>query len=191
MRESFRRILRLLLRPREGWERIAREPTSVDALIRCCIVPLALLPPIATFIGMSSFDAEWDPDYGYFVPDELIFSATATTLFTIIASIFVLAGIFFLLAPMFGSARDYRAALNLASYGAAPLLLTGATLFVPAMVVLSTIGLVYTLFLYWVGASIVLEVRKDERAEFVGISMTLLTFVSTLVGASASQAGWF
>ena len=191
MRESLRRIARLFVRPLQEWERIAREPTSVDTLIRCCIVPLALLPPMATYIGMRTFDAEWDPDHGFFVPSELIFSAAATTLFTIIVSIFVLAGIFVVLAPMFGSVRDYRAALNLASYGAAPLLIAGATLILPAMVIVASVGLVHSLFLYWVGASAVLKVRKDDRAEFVGISMTLLTVLSTLAGASASQAGLF
>ena len=51
---------------------IAEEKTSVDALLRRYILPLALLAPIATVIGMKTFDRDWDPVHGYLVPAEQI-----------------------------------------------------------------------------------------------------------------------
>ncbi|MFO1281722.1 MAG: Yip1 family protein [Burkholderiales bacterium] len=183
------RVVSLFVHPDEAWEEIAREPASIDALTARYIVPFALLAPIATVVGMRVFDATWDPARGYRVPPEAIYAAGATTLFATIVSIFLLAAIFWLIAPMYGVGRDYPSALKVATYGAVPVLLAGATLFIPVMVMVSVVALCHTLYLYWLGVGRVLNVRPDEQTEFVGIALTLLGGVSTLAGAAVSSIG--
>lgn len=189
--ETLDRIVRIVLHPRTEWELIASEETSIDALLRRYIVPLSLLAPVATSIGMRVFDSTWDYDRGYRVPVADIFSAAATTLFASIASVFALAGIFVLLAPFYGSTRDYRVALQVATYGAIPVMLAGATLVLPVMALIALIGFAHSLYLYWLGARHVLHVRGNEQAEFVGISILILSVTSTVVGAIASHLGFF
>jgi hypothetical protein len=189
--DTLRRIVRLIARPREEWVRIARAPTPVDALIRRYIVPLSLFAPIASWIGMNAFDAEWDAAQGYLVPAHEIFSASATTLFGTILSIFALAGIFVLIAPMYGSSRSYGKALEVATFGAVPVLVAGIGLILPIMVIVSVIALCHTLFLYWLGVRLVLHVPADAQAEFVGISLTMLGGISVVAGAAGSSAGLF
>ena len=191
MRSVLRRILSLVLVPNQAWDEIAREPASVDVLIRRYIVPLALLAPLATVIGMKTFDASWSPAHGYLVPPEAIWAAGATTLFASITSIFLLAGIFVLIAPMYGSSRDYPSALKVATYGAVPVLVAGALLFLPVMVMVSMVALCHTLFLYWIGVRRVLDVPEDARTEFIGISLTMLGGLSSILGAALSSAGLF
>jgi hypothetical protein len=187
--ETLRRILYLIFRPAAEWDVIAREKTSVDALLRRYILPLSLLAPAATVIGMMVFDASWDPQQGYLVPSDQIFAAGATTFFSSVATLFALAAIFVLLGPIYGSSRDYVSALKVSVYGAIPVLLAGATLVLPAMIVVALIGLCHTMFLYWVGARRVLEVSSEYQTEFIGISMVLLALVSVLSGALASSIG--
>jgi hypothetical protein len=158
-------------------------------LLRAYILPLALLTPIATMIGMKVFDREWDPVYGYLVPSDRIFATVATTYFAIIGSILALAAIFALIAPMFGGTRDYMAALKVATFGSVPMLLAGATLLLPIMVIVGLGALCHTLFLFWTGVRRVLNVPRGAQAEFIGISMILLTFASVIVGAAASAIG--
>ena len=189
--DAVHRIIRLLLWPREEWERIAREDSSVDELLRRFILPLSLLAPIASVVGMKVFDAEWDPKLGYLVADKDIFAAAAATLFATIVSVFALAGIFVLIAPLYGSTRDYATALKVATYGAVPVMLAGATLVMPMMAIVGVGALVYSLFLYWLAAKQVLHVGRRHQAEFVGISLMLLIMVSTLAGAAASALGFF
>jgi hypothetical protein len=105
--------------------------------------------------------------------------------------VFVLAGIFVLLAPVYGSTRDYRVALRVATYGAIPVLLAGATLVLPVMALVALIGFMHTLYLYWLGAGQVLAVKRNEQAEFVGVAMLILSVVSTVAGAIASHIGFF
>ena len=90
---------------------------------------------------------------------------------------------------MFGVTRDYVAALKVATYGAIPLMMTGATLFLPVMAIVTMAGLCHTLFLFWIGVRRVLHVPHGAAAEFVGISLVLLTFLSVLIGAAASAIG--
>lgn len=186
---TWQRIAGIVLRPGDEWEAIAREDTSVDELTRRYIVPLSLLAPVATVIGMKFFDREWDADAGYLVPADQILAAGATTLLTSIASVFALAGIFVLLAPLYGSSRDYRKALEVATYGAVPVLLAGATLVLPVMALVGLVGLVHSLYVWWLGVRRVLAVKPGHQAEFIGIAMVLLFIASTLAGAAAGALG--
>ncbi|MFO1304485.1 MAG: Yip1 family protein [Burkholderiales bacterium] len=187
---TLERIVDMIIRPRKTWDRISSETTSVDALTVRFIVPLSLLAPIATGVGMRYFDSAWDEGQGYRVPATEIFAATATTLFASIASVFALAAIFVLLGRVYESKRDFRAALQVATYGAVPLLLAGITLVIPVMAIVVVVGFVHSLYLYWLGVRVVLDVKRSERAEFVGISMLLFSVVSTFVGAFASHLGF-
>lgn len=186
---TLRRIVYLIFRPWAEWDLIAAETTSVDLLLRRFILPLSALAPIATVIGMTTFDRAWDPAHGYQVPAEQILAAGAATFFASVGSIFVLAGIFALIAPMFGSRRDYRAALKVATYGAIPVQLAGVTLVLPVMAIVGLVGLCHSLYLYWVGVGRVLNVSPGSRSEFVGIAMVFLVAISVTTGAVASALG--
>ena len=187
--QRLQRIVSLIFSPTAEWDLIAEERTTVDALLRTYILPLAALAPIATVIGMEMFDRDWDPAQGYLVPANQIFATGATTYFSIVGSILVLAGIFALIAPLFGATRDYLAALKVATYGSVPVLLAGAVLLLPVMVIVGLVALCHTLFLFWTGARRVLNVPKGAQSEFVAISIMLLTFVSVLVGAAVGAMG--
>ena len=189
--EALRRIFRIVFHPRDEWGRIAKEDIAFGVLIRRYILPLSLLAPVASVVGMTFFDATWDARHGYRVPEQAIVAAGATTLFALILSVFALAGIFVLIAPMYGSSRNYRDALKVATFGAVPVMLAGATLLLPVMAIVGVEALVHSLFLFWLGASEVLHVRRGEQAEFVGISMLLLSVVSTIAGAAAGGMGLF
>ena len=187
--ETLRRIVYLIFRPTAEWDLIAGEKTSVDALLRFYILPLALLAPIATVIGMKTFDRDWDPVHGYLVPADRIFATGVTTYFAIVATIFALAAVFALITPMFGGTRDYLAALKVATYGAIPTLLAGATLVLPVMALIGLLGLCHTLYLIWLGAQRVLKVPAGGGAEFVAISLVLLALVSAVAVAAVSALG--
>ncbi len=185
----LRRIVGLIFRLGAEWDAIAGESTTVGALLCSYILPLSLLAPVATLIGMTTFDRAWDPVHGYLVPADRILATGVATYFAIIGSIFVLAAIFVVVAPMYGGARDYLSALEVATYGAVPLLLAGATMLLPILAIVALVGLCHTLFLLWLGARRLLNVPEVSGAEFVGISLVLLTIVSVLAGGAVSALG--
>jgi hypothetical protein len=186
---SFARLWNVVVRPDHEWPRIAAEPTSGARLILRYVLPLALLAPLASFVGMRWFGAGWDAQHGYRVDPAHVVAAAATTYIAIVGSIVMLAGIFVAVAPLFGSSRSYVAALKVATFGSVPVLLAGATLLVPAMALVALVAGLHTLFLYWDGAGRLLQVPDDSRAEFVGGSLILLVAGSTLAGALAGALG--
>ncbi len=188
---ALRRIVRIIFFPKDEWDTIARESASVDLLLRRYILPLSFLAPIATLIGMKYFDVSWDAQQGYVVPAQEIYSAAATTLFASISSVFGLAAIFVLLAPMYGSSRDFNAALKVSTFGAVPVMVAGATLVLPVMAIVGLIGLCHSLYVFWLGARQVLHVKSQHQTEFVGISLLMLSGFSVVAGAAASGFGLF
>jgi len=146
--EALRRIYRVVFHPRLEWDRIAHEATTYGTLIWRYIIPLALLAPIATVIGMSVFDTAWDAGQGYRVPPQGILGAGTATLLASILSMFALAGIFVLVAPMYGSSRSYLDALKVSTFGAVPVMVAGVTLLLPVMAIVGVAALVHSLFLF-------------------------------------------
>ncbi len=189
--EIARRIAGLILRPAEEWEAIARRPVPVEQLIAGYLLPLSLLPPGATLIGMRFFDASWDAKHGYLVRPDQIVPAVLVTLAASVATVFVLAAIFWSIAPMYRARRNYLAALNVAILGTVPVWVSGVALVLPSLVLVSMVALCHTLFLYFLGAGQLLGVERDSRADFIGVSLVLLAMVSTLLGAVASRLGLF
>ena len=107
--ETLRRIVYLIFRPQAEWDLIADEKTSVDAAA-------APLHPAA---GAARADRDDDRDEDCSTASGIRCTATSCPpsrysrparrrISASIGSIFALAAIFALLAPMFGSPRDYR-----------------------------------------------------------------------------------
>lgn len=186
--EMLRRIVYLTFRPNAEWTRIAGEQVDVDTLLRRYIIPLSLPTALATYVGMKVFDATWDIDHGYLVPQDQIFATAAFTFFALVGSILLLGGILSRMAHFYDARPSYVDGLKVAAYGATPLLVTGAGLVLPDMVVVSMIGLCHSLFLVYVGAGTVLGVRA-EKAEFLCISLVILALGSMLFGAAVATSG--
>ncbi len=188
MLEFLRRLVYLTFRPTEEWRRIAHEPATADGLLRSYIIPLALPTPVATYTGMKVFDGRWDRVHGYLVPADQVFATAAMTFFGIVASILLLAAIFCAVARMYRAKPDFLASLKVATFGAMPLLVSGAVLVFPDLVIIPLAALCHTVFLYYKGASAVLDVRAEQE-EFIGISFVLLALGSLLAGAAVASVG--
>ncbi len=182
----MRRVLRLLRHPREEMAVIAAESTPVSRLLLRYIIPFSLLAPVAGMLGMTFFDARWNADLGYVVPPNDIVAAGVTTLLATIGSVFALAGIFAALGRLYGSSRDFGAALKVATYGALPVMIAGGVLVLPMLAIMGLAGLSWSLYLFWLGAGEILGVRGSQQSEFVGIAMVLLVVASTIAGAAVS-----
>lgn len=164
------RLKAILLKPRETWPVIAAEATEPVELIRSWIVPLALIGPVAMFIGLQAFGIYgFRPSLGYTVGTaigQFVGAVISTIVLSLVAD---------LLAPRFGGHSDRKAAFKLVSYSASAFLVAGVVMLVPALSPLGLLGF-YALYLFYLGAPVLLGIPDDEQA----IIFTLVTF---LVGA--------
>lgn len=183
------RIKDVIFHPGTEWAVIARESGSAVALCARYLLPLALLAPIATVIGMNVFDYSWDQNKGFRIPHENILAVGLGNYFFAVLTVLLIAAVFFGMTRLVDGHRDWMASLKVAVYGAIPLMLSGVVLFMPVNVVICLIAMMHTLALYHSGVQTVMKVKQTEAAMFVGVSMVIVFFASTLLGALASSLG--
>jgi Yip1 domain len=183
------RIKDLIFHPGTEWAVIARETSGAVALCARYLLPLALLAPIATVIGMMFFDYSWDQNKGFRIPRENILTVGVANYFFAVLTVLLIAAVFFAMTRIVDGQRNWMASLKVAVYGAIPLLLSGVVLFMPVNVIVCLVAMMHTLALYYSGVQTVMKIKETEAAMFVGASMIIVFFASTLLGALASSLG--
>jgi hypothetical protein len=183
------RIRGLLFSPSAEFDRIGSAPSAILPLLKRYLIPLALLMPVATILGMNAFDVAWDVTHGYRIPKERIFNIGVANFAFEVLTVLVIGVIFFAMMHAERRPTSLARAMNVAVFGAVPLMLSGALMFVPMNVTVCMAALIHTLYLYWVGVQKVMQVHPLNASLFVALSMTIVFGASTLMGAMASKLG--
>lgn len=185
----FRRILILLFHPDAAWSGIAGERVTLDGLLRMWILPFSLIAPVMLVIGATVFDQAWNLELGYRVLPRGIYPVVLGTFLSSVAAVFMLAAIFSWIAPTFGPKPGFMTALKVAVFGSVPVWLASALLFLMPMIIAVLFAFLYSCYQYYIGVSKVLGIAADRAAEFVAISMLLLSLALMLAGAAGSWIG--
>ena len=106
-----------------------------------------------------------------------------------VASIVVLGMGLYVLSPFFVRERRWRACLALAAYASTPVLLSGALLVVPVLIVASVAACIHCFALCYLGVQQVLGCPEEEAAFFVAGACMFALVASLLLGGLCSAAG--
>jgi hypothetical protein len=175
--DLFARVKGILLSPEREWRMIERESGEPAHLFVRYVAPLALIPAVCGFIGMSVIGVTVSA--GIFrVPavSGLVYAAI-TYCFTFVI-VYVVALIIDFLAPYFGARRYFPSALKLAVYSFTPVWLSGLFLLLPGLQVLTILSL-YGLYLLWVGLHWLMLAPRGKGVFYVVI-VGLCTFGITI-----------
>lgn len=155
------RIKGILLRPKEEWQIIAGETTSIAELYKNYIILLAAIGPVASFIGMSIVGVGLPVGGSYRVSITTgIVSAIVQYILTLVG-VYVLAFIIDALAPTFAGQKNIDQAFKLAAYSYTPGWLVGIFALIPALGSLGILGL-YGLYLLYVGLPVLMKSPKEK-----------------------------
>jgi hypothetical protein len=183
------RIKGMLRTPAAEWDAIARDVPGTGVLLRNFLLPLSLLAPLATAVGLSMFDAKWSAEYGYSMPgDRAVHTAVVTFVFEI-ASVYLLAAVLYFLARSEQQRPSFLVALRVAVFGSIPVLLSGAALVIPAGMVVTLLAAMYAFYLYYLGAQRLIGIRESDSTMFIGVAMFCMMVLSAILGAIASALG--
>jgi len=170
----------ILLRPKQEWQVIDGEETSVGGLFIGYIVPLAAIGPVASIIGMEIFGI-WVPSAGtYRVPIGAAFQQGVAHYVMALVGVFVLALIIDELAPYFRVEENRYQALKVAAYSSTPVGVAGIVGLFPMLNILRLVGLLYSLFLLYLGLPVLMRVPQEKAMRYsvvVMISAVVLFFV--------------
>ena len=163
---------------------------SAGSLFLRYVVPLSLIPSVATFLGIAWFGAGWDPQHGYSLSSESALPAAGRNFAFLVVTIPAMALVFRLLALVGREIRPtYVDALKVATFGAVPFLLAGMFLVLPVLVMLMVVAGIHSLYLFNAGLQVVMRVPKGEAPMLVAISLVATTLVTMGIGALGAALG--
>lgn len=156
------RAKNILLQPKREWPVIAGENTQTVDLYKNYIAPLAAVPAIAGFIGLSLVGINMAfLDGTYRVPVGSGLAYAIINFLLTLGAVYVLAMIINAMAPNFGGEKNMQQALKLAAYSSTASWLAGIFAIVPQLAVLSLLGL-YSLYLLYLGLPVLMKCPADK-----------------------------
>jgi hypothetical protein len=169
----------MILRPVTGWRSIGEERSTVRTLLLSYVLPMALIPAAASFIG-----------YGFVGADGLVFRVSGlywgavmaiNSLFTSLAVYWL--GTYFVdrMAPGFGAIRELGRSAQLVAYSSTPAWLAGIFYALPTLQEGVVLGL-YGVYLFYLGIPVLKQTPDDQRIAFTISSAIVIIILRFLIG---------
>jgi hypothetical protein len=184
-RRLFERAKAIILRPRATWAVIDGEATPLRDLYVHYAMPLAVIGPVAGFLGGQIFGRGQGVLGTVYRPSffNALFAGVLQYVFALI-SVAVLALVINALARQFGAAANQAQAFKLAIYGSTAAWLAGIFHLVPALSILSLVGL-YSLYLIYAGLPPLMKAPKEKAPVYGIIAVIVFVMVWIVAGALA------
>lgn len=175
----FERARAIVLKPKAAWPLIRDEAVDIKQLFINYAAPLALIPAVSSFIGLTIIGFRVPAGYMYRLP--LLEALVGTVLGYVLnlAGVYVGGWVVKLLASFFNSKDDLNAAMKIVVYSLTPVWLVGIFSLVPGLGVLSILGL-YGIYLLALGLPVVMGTPSNKVILYT-ISIIVVGFVISFV----------
>lgn len=176
----------ILMTPKQEWAAIDSEALVVPALLTGYVIPLALIGPIARFIGFSllGFGGMFRMSIGWGI------STAILTFVLAIVGVFVLASVINALAPTFGATQNMPQAIKLAAYSMTAAWVAGIFYLLPALAILALIGAIYSLYLFFVGLPILMKSPADKTVPYAIAVIVASIVLFWVIGMITSRVAY-
>jgi hypothetical protein len=169
----------LFVNPKEEWEQIKAEETSVQNILVGYVAPLAAIPPVCGLIGDYIFgrrigEAVFRPEIG-----DAVIGGVVTWIISI-ALVFLLGLLMNALADNFDADRNELGAQKVAAYALTPAFLSGVFSLWPPLWWLSLFALAAMVWLMVRGLPILMK-APEERALGYAATVTIAAAVAFIV----------
>ncbi len=179
------RVKGILLAPRKEWTAIDAEPATTASIFSSYVVPLAAIPAIAGFIGLSLVGGSV-MGVSFRVPIATGITGAVVRYVLSLVAVYVLALIIDALAPTFGGTRSSTQALKVAAYSSTAGWVAGIFMLVPALGVLGLLGL-YSLYLLYLGLPVLMKSPQEKSAGYTVVVVVCAIVLFVVVGAIANR----
>ncbi|NOU18175.1 MAG: DUF1282 family protein [Bacteroidales bacterium] len=169
------RVKGIILKPKDEWTVVEQETTSTISLIVTYLIPLALIPAIAAFIGYGVIGVSiFGPSLSWGIKQAII------TFVSTFLGVCISAYIIDALAPNFGSTKDLRKAMQLVIYSYTPVMLAGAFQAIPALGIFAIVG-IYGLYLLYIGIKPMMKTPDDKVTSYFVVSLLVVIAIYAIL----------
>ena len=181
------RVTGILTKPADEWPAIAAETIDPVGLMRDYAAPLAAIPSVCRFIGMTVVGISV-PLLGTTIRTGIVRGAAGA----IVSWVFALAGAWLAamvvekLAPTFQSRGSMVHALKLVVYSMTPVWVAGVLNLIPALAPLGIIAALYSVYIFYLGLPVMMETPADKVVPYMAVSALVIIVLSIILGAFAA-----
>ena len=184
------RVTNILKQPAQEWPVIAAEPADVASLMSGYAAPLAAIPAVCSWIGMSFVG------FGFGIWRGLISGLVAAILSWVFALVGAYVGAFVIekLAPTFKSSGGIIQALKLVVYASTPVWVAGVLNLIPVLSPLIIIAALYAIYLFYLGLPAVMKTPSDQVIPYMIVSAIVMFVIMICLGfvaAALTGAGYY
>lgn len=176
------RVTKILTDPKAEWPVIEAEATTVDKLYKGYIMPLAAIPAVASFIGMSFIGMNAGFLGTYRTPIVRGVVGMIVTYVLTLAMVYVAALVISKLAPTFQSKSDDLQALKLVAYAQTAAWIAGVLSVIPVLGMLAIIGGLYSIYLFYLGLPVMMKTPQDKVIPYMVVSAIVVIVLAIVVG---------
>jgi hypothetical protein len=175
------RAKRILLKPKEEWQTISGETTSIPELYKAYIAILAAIGPVASIIGMSIVGIRL-PFVGSFRVSIFTSIASAVVHYILmLVGVYVLALIIDGLAPRFSGEKNINQAFKVATYSYTPGWIAAIFWIIPSLSPLGILGL-YGLYLLYLGLPVLMKSPKEKSLGYTVAVIIAAIVIFVVIG---------
>lgn len=189
----IQRAQNIILSPKTEWPVIAEESSNTTELFTNYIAPLAAIPAVATFIGMSVV--------GFSVPllgsmKMPIVTGITTMIMQFVAGLigtYLISLIINALAPQFGAEKSPMQALKLTAYSFTPAWVAGILGILPSLSILVMLASIYSIYVLYLGIPVLMKAPQEKAVGYTAVSIVCSAVVMivfyAIIGAMSSMVG--
>jgi len=175
------RIKGILLKPKQEWQTISGETTTIPELYKAYIIILAAIGPVASIIGMSIVGISL-PFIGSFrIPITTSIASAVVHYILTLVGVYILALIIDALAPTFSGEKNINQAFKVATYSYTPGWLVGIFTIIPALSILGILGL-YGLYLLYLGLPILMKSPQEKSLGYTVAVIVAAVIIFVVIG---------
>ncbi|MCH8620233.1 Yip1 family protein [Undibacterium sp. TS12] len=176
------RAKNITLSPKTEWPVIAEESTNTADLFKNYVAPLAAIPAIAGFVGMSLIGFSVAMLGTIRLPIGVGITAMVMNFVFALAGVYLISLIIDALAPQFGAQKNSMQALKLAAYSFTPAWLAGILSLLPSLSMLSLLAGLYSIYVLYLGVPVLMKAPEEKAGAYTAASVVCSIVIMVVFG---------
>jgi hypothetical protein len=178
-----KRVVNMLTKPGEEWSVVAAEASDASVLYREYAAPLAAIPSVCGFVGMSIVGVSVPLVGSVRVGLARGFTNMVVQYVLSLVALYVAALVIEKLAPTFQSKGTTIQALKLVVYASTPMWIAGVLNLVPALGAITVLAGLYGIYLFYLGLTPLMSTPPEKVVPFMIVSGVVMVVLFFVVGA--------
>ena len=171
------RAKNIIVTPKTEWDVVAAEEPNIQQILLGYVLPLALIPTVATIIVWGVIGMFGVTSFTYGIAMGLVQIINA------FLSVLIAGFVIDALAPNFGSQKNMGRAVQLVAYSMTPIWVAGILNIFPALSWLAGLIGLYGLFLMYLGLAPLMKTAEDKKVGYLVVSIIILIVVYFVIAA--------